>query len=48
VSVAVPVIDPEVAVIVEAPTVMPVARPPAAMVATDVCDELHVALLERF
>jgi hypothetical protein len=48
VSVAEPVVDPEVAVIVEVPTATPVARPPAAMVATDAGDELQVALLERF
>ena len=48
VSVAEPVIDPEPAVIVDAPTPTPVARPPAAMVATDVKDELHVTLLDRF
>jgi hypothetical protein len=48
VSVAVPVIDPELAVIVDVPTPAPVARPPAAIVATVVKDELHVALLVRF
>lgn len=43
-----PVIDSELAVMVDVPTAMPSARPPAAIVATDVGDELHVALLERF
>lgn len=48
VSAAVPLIDPELAVIVDVPTPAPVAKPPAAIVATEVRDELHVTLLVRF
>jgi hypothetical protein len=48
VSIVVPVIAPEVAVIVDVPTANPVARPPAAMLATEGGDELHVAVLVRF
>jgi hypothetical protein len=48
VSVAVPVIEPEVAVIEDVPAVNPVARPPTAMVATEDCDELQVTVLVRF
>jgi hypothetical protein len=48
VSVVVPVIAPEVAVIVDVPTVAPVARPPAAMLATEGRDELQVTVLVRF
>lgn len=45
VSVAVPKIDPEVAVIVEVPVLLVVARPPEVMAATPVCEEDHVAVL---
>ena len=42
---AVPVIAPEAAVIVEVPVVLPaVARPPAAMVATDVLLDVQVTV----
>lgn len=47
-SVVEAVIEPEVAVIVAVPTLTPVANPPAAIVATDVADELQVTLLVRF
>lgn len=43
-----PVIEPELAVIVDAPAPTPVARPPAAMVATEVKDEVQVTVLVRF
>ena len=48
VSVAEPAIEPEAAVIVAVPTLAPVARPPAAIVAIDVGDELQVTLLVKF
>jgi hypothetical protein len=48
VSVAVPLIEPEEAVIVDVPTLTLVARPPAAIVATEVVDEPQVAVLVRF
>jgi hypothetical protein len=48
VSIAVPVIKPEVAVIVAVPTLAPVAKPPAAIVAIGVADELQVTVLVRF
>ena len=43
-----PLIPPEVAWIVVLPAVAPVARPPAAMVATPVLVELQVADAVRF
>jgi hypothetical protein len=43
-----PTMDDEVALIVEAPTPVPVARPPAMIVAAAVFDELQVAVLVRF
>ena len=48
VNVAVPFTPPEVAVIVEVPCALLVARPPAAMVAVAALEELHVAELVRF
>ncbi len=48
VSVAMPLIEPEVAVIVDEPTPTPVASPPAAIVATEVIDELQLAVFVRF
>jgi hypothetical protein len=48
VSVVEPAMEDDVAVIVEVPTVVPVARPAAVMVAAAVFDELHVALAVRF
>ena len=42
VRVAVPEIEPRVAVTVEVPAATPVARPPDTMVAAAVLDELHV------
>jgi len=48
VSVADALIDPELAEIVDVPTATPVARPPAAIVATEVADELQLAVLVRF
>jgi hypothetical protein len=48
VSVAEPLIVPEVAVIVEVPTEIPVARPPLLTVATVVADDFHVDVLVRF
>lgn len=47
-SAAEPMIEPETAVMVAVPTLTPVAKPPAAMVAIDVEDELQVTLLVRF
>jgi hypothetical protein len=47
-SVAEVVIEPEVAVMVAAPTPVPVASPLLAMVATEVKDELQVAEPVRF
>ena len=44
---AVPVIVPDVALIVDAPTPVPVARPPAVTVATEVSDELQVTVFVR-
>lgn len=48
VNVAVPLTPPEVAVIVEVPGALLVARPPAPMVAVAALEELHVAELVRF
>jgi hypothetical protein len=48
VSVVEPAMEDDVAVIVEVPTVAPVAKPAAVMVAEAVLDELHVALVVRF
>jgi hypothetical protein len=48
VRVAVPEIELEVAVIVVEPTDTPVARPPAAIVATEVLEEVQVAVDVRF
>src|ERR1700741_4556505 len=45
VRVAVPKIDPEVAVMVEVPVPLVVARPLEVMAATDAWDEVHVAVL---
>jgi 23S rRNA-/tRNA-specific pseudouridylate synthase len=47
VSVAEPLIEPKVAVIVADPWAMVVAKPPALTVATDVAEEVHVAVLGR-
>jgi hypothetical protein len=41
---AVPVMEPEVAVIVDAPTAAPVANPPVVIIAVVVVPELHVTL----
>ena len=43
-----PLIEPEAAWIVVLPEAIALARPPAAMVATFVAEELHVAELVRF
>jgi hypothetical protein len=43
-----PFMAPEVALIVEVPTPVPVARPAAVMVAVAVLDELQVAVLVKF
>ena len=43
-----PVTVPELAVIVVAPTLFPVARPPEAMVATDDEEELQFTMPVRF
>jgi hypothetical protein len=48
VSVVVPCTVPETAVIVALPTIKPLARPAALIVATLEADELHVAVLVRF
>jgi hypothetical protein len=48
VSMVVPVIVPTVALMLELPTAAPVARPPAAIVATPEAEELHVAVLVKF
>ena len=48
VSVVVPVILPSVALMFEAPTVTPVARPPAVIVATLVWPELHATKGVKF
>jgi hypothetical protein len=48
VSVVEPVILPIVALIVEAPSFKPVAKPPAVIVATRAADEPQVAVLVRF
>ena len=45
VSDAVPLMEPDVAVMVEVPAATAVARPPEAMVAAAVLDELHVTVL---
>jgi hypothetical protein len=42
------VTPPELAVIIAAPTVIPVAIPEALIVATEVFAELHVTLLVKF
>ncbi len=47
-SVAEPLVEPEVAVMVAPPTLCPVANPLPAMVATAVADELQLAALVRF
>jgi hypothetical protein len=47
VSVALPLIDPDAAVIVTVPLAIPVAVPPLT-VATAVLDDVHVALPVRF
>ena len=48
VSVAVPCTVPETAMIVVLPTIKPLARPAALIVATFGADELHAAVLVRF
>ena len=48
VSAVEPLIDDDVAVIVDVPTPAPVARPAAVIVATDVVPELHVTVPVRF
>ena len=48
VSAVEPLIDDDVAVIVDVPTPAPVARPAAVIVATGVVPELHVTVLVRF
>jgi len=48
VSVVDPLTVPELAPIVVVPTLLPVARPPAEIVATAGDDELHVTVLVRF
>ena len=48
VSVAEPLIFPDLAVMVAVPAATPVATPLLFTVATDVRDELHVTLLVRF
>jgi hypothetical protein len=47
-SVAVPLMIPDAAVIVEEPTPAPVARPPVVIVANEVTEEVQVTLLVRF
>ena len=48
VNVADPLIAPDVALIVAVPCATPVASPPLLTVATEVADELHVAVLVKF
>jgi hypothetical protein len=48
VKLAVPLIEPEVAVIVTEPGATAVATPPLLMVANAAFDELHKALFVRF
>src|SRR5581483_6990544 len=48
VSTVEPLTEPNVALIVLVPTPAPVARPPAAIVATDVVADAHVTWLVRF
>jgi hypothetical protein len=48
VSVVEPTIEDDVALIVEVPTAVPVARPADVIVAVAAFDELHVAVLVRF
>ena len=48
VNFVVPLMLPDLAVMVEVPAAMPVASPAVLTAATEVEDELHVALLVRF